>query len=65
MVMSTFAADGPTQCSGLPVVRYDEASLQRELGDHFDLVEHERESHQTPFGTKQEFFNALLRRRDW
>ncbi|WP_114472696.1 class I SAM-dependent methyltransferase [Pseudorhodoferax soli] len=63
IIMATFAEDGPTQCSGLPVVRYGEVSLQRELGDQFDLVEHERESHQTPFGTNQEFFYAVFRRR--
>src|SRR5437870_4768946 len=31
-VIATFALDGPEKCSGLPVARYDSASLGRTLG---------------------------------
>ena len=31
-IIATFAMDGPEKCSGLPVVRYDAASLGRTLG---------------------------------
>ena len=54
-IIATFAPDGPEKCSGLPCVRYSPDSLQRELGSEFRLEEWVRESHQTPFGTVQEF----------
>ncbi len=53
VVVATFALDGPAQCSGLPVVRYDAAGLAAELG----LVEvtSAREEHRTPWGAVQPF----------
>ncbi len=38
-IIATFAPDGPEKCSGLPVQRYDSASLQDTLGDGFELLE--------------------------
>jgi SAM-dependent methyltransferase len=61
-VMATFAGDGPMQCSGLPVQRYDAASLARELGDGFALLRYEREEHRTPQGNVQRFQYAVFRR---
>ncbi len=55
VILATFAEDGPTQCSGLPVVRYRPQELAAELGGAFTLVSHEREAHGTPFGTVQQF----------
>jgi ubiquinone/menaquinone biosynthesis C-methylase UbiE len=55
IIISTFAEDGPTQCSGLPVVRYSPTTLQAELGDCFLLKDHLNENHSTPFGTIQKF----------
>ena len=54
-VIAAFAPDGPEQCSGLPCVRYSPDSLLKEFGDDFRLEESVRESHQTPFGTMQQF----------
>jgi SAM-dependent methyltransferase len=54
-IIATFAQDGPEECSGLQCVRYSPDSLQRELGAGFRLDEWVRESHQTPFGTVQQF----------
>ncbi len=54
-IVATFAPEGPQKCSGLPCVRYSPESLQRELGDGFRLEEWVRESHETPFGTVQQF----------
>jgi trans-aconitate methyltransferase len=37
-IIGTFALDGPTSCSGLPVDRYDAASLSERLGDGYRLI---------------------------
>src|SRR6266568_1496779 len=42
-IIATFATDGPERCSGLPVVRYDAASLGKALGAGFALVETRRD----------------------
>lgn len=62
MVIATFAADGPERCSGLPVARYDVASLQAIFGAAFALMESTRETHLTPDGAEQHFTYARLRR---
>src|SRR5688572_3225364 len=55
MIVSTFAEDGPSQCSGLPVVRYSPSALHAEFGSDFALVKHQREEHRTPTGALQRF----------
>jgi 2-polyprenyl-3-methyl-5-hydroxy-6-metoxy-1,4-benzoquinol methylase len=55
IIIATFADDGPTQCSNLPVIRYSANSLQAELGENFLLKLHFIENHRTPFGTTQKF----------
>jgi SAM-dependent methyltransferase len=55
VIVATFAEDGPTQCSGLPVRRYSAEELHSEFGAPFTLVGHDKQSHRTPFGTIQEF----------
>jgi SAM-dependent methyltransferase len=62
VVVATFAVDGPEQCSGLPVVRYDAASLARALGPGWDQVASRRQVHRTPWGGEQPFTWLLLRR---
>lgn len=63
LVVATFAADGPTRCSGLDVARYDDEALAREFGDGFGLERGAREAHRTPAGVEQRFTYAVLRRR--
>jgi 2-polyprenyl-3-methyl-5-hydroxy-6-metoxy-1,4-benzoquinol methylase len=59
MIIATFAEDGPEQCSGLPVARYSPAQLVDTLNAHggatFELLEHRREEHRTPWGSIQPF----------
>jgi hypothetical protein len=54
-VIATFAVEGPEKCSGLPVARYSPASLNKELGDAFQLAAAFQEEHATPTGGKQLF----------
>jgi len=61
-IIATFALDGPERCSGLPVVRYDAASLGQTLGSAFQLVETRRHAHATPWGTDQSFQFSVFRR---
>ena len=64
VIVATFAQDGPTQCSGLPVVRYSADELHDEFGDHFVLLRHDKEQHPTPFGTVQQFVYCYCRKTD-
>lgn len=61
VIVSTYGPEGPTKCSGLEVVRYDAESLHDEFGGRFRLVESSKETHQTPFGTTQQFLYCYCR----
>ncbi|MGH3843807.1 MAG: class I SAM-dependent methyltransferase [Pseudonocardiaceae bacterium] len=62
LVLGTFAADGPEQCSGLPVARYHPDQLAAEFGPGFIPVTSRREHHHTPTGAEQRFTWLVLRR---
>ena len=62
LVVGTFAADGPTQCSGLPTSRYEPDALAAVFASDFSLEHSEREEHLTPGGGVQPFTWAVLRR---
>lgn len=62
VIVATFAEDGPTQCSGLPVMRYGANELHAEFGAPFQLLGHERESHLTPGGNAQKFVYCFCRK---
>ena len=61
-ILATFAPDGPEQCSGLPVCRYDEDQLARTFGAAFRLAGSERHTHTTPRGVRQHFIYVTLAR---
>ncbi|MFZ0879875.1 MAG: class I SAM-dependent methyltransferase [Candidatus Acidiferrales bacterium] len=61
VIVSTFGPEGPTECSGLDVVRYDAESLHEEFGVRFRLAESSKELHHTPFGTTQQFLYCYCR----
>ena len=64
IVVATFGPDGPQRCSGLPVCRYDADGLHSVFGAAFAPLDHQLETHQTPWGAPQEFlYCACLRRR--
>ena len=62
VIMATFGANGPMQCSGLPVMRYAPDELHAEFGEAFTMLAHEEEVHHTPFGTDQQFIYCLCRK---
>lgn len=62
VIVGTFAEDGPTQCSGLPVMRYRAAELHAEFGEGFLLVHCEKEAHRTPSGAVQQFIYCYCRK---
>lgn len=55
VIVAAFAPDGPTHCSGLPVMRYAPDALHAQFGGAFELLEHLSESHLTPSGAVQQF----------
>ena len=61
VIVASFAPDGPTRCSGLPVVRYAPGALRDALGAGFILIESIREEQVTPSGTTQAFVYCLCR----
>ncbi len=64
VIVASFAEDGPTQCSGLPVMRYSPDGLHAEFGEAFQLLNHEKETHRTPSGAMQSFVYCFCRRGD-
>lgn len=62
LILATFSPEGPDHCSGLPVCRYDAASLAHEVGPSFTLVRSMEERHTTPWGAAQPFVYGLFRR---
>ncbi|MGH3434772.1 MAG: class I SAM-dependent methyltransferase [Thermocrispum sp.] len=60
VIIATFDADGPTHCSGLPVVRYGATELAEGFAPHFDLIATRREEHLTPAGLVQPFTWVVL-----
>ncbi|WP_196139298.1 class I SAM-dependent methyltransferase [Aliikangiella sp. G2MR2-5] len=60
LVISTFAEDGPVQCSGLAVTRYSVKKLSETVKNGFQLVEHYREIHTTPWQSEQTFIYCVF-----
>ena len=61
VIVAAFGPEGPARCSGLPVVRHDCGTLQRELGPRFVAMERREELHLTPGGKTQQFIYCLFR----
>ena len=61
VIMATFAEDGPTECSTLPVCRYSAHQLATELGADFGLEQSAKVRHHTPRNQTQAFTYCLFR----
>lgn len=55
LTIGTFSDNGPDKCSGLPIRKYTEELLQKEMINRFDKIRCVTEDHVTPFNTKQNF----------
>jgi SAM-dependent methyltransferase len=64
LIVATFGANGPEQCSGLPVTRHTPDSLATLFAGSFDLRESFDVVHTTPWGSTQAFTYALFARND-
>ena len=62
VIVASFGPQGPQKCSGLDVVRYSPESIHDEFGSSFELVDSLGETHNTPFGTTQEFTYCYCRK---
>jgi ubiquinone/menaquinone biosynthesis C-methylase UbiE len=62
LILATFAEDGPTRCSGLPVMCYSVEDLRQEPGQEFEFILSERIKHVTPSGLVQDFNYCLFYR---
>lgn len=62
VIVATFAEDGPTKCSCLPVMRYAASELHAQFGAPFQMLGHEKESHHTPGGNEQKFVYCFCRK---
>ncbi len=60
-ILGVFAPDGPTSCSGLPVLRHDEESVAELVGPRFRLEHSIRQVHRTPWGGDQPFLWTVWR----
>jgi len=55
VIIATFSLDGPTKCSDLPIVQYDETKIQKEVQDILQLYHTISEVHITPSQKQQKF----------
>jgi ubiquinone/menaquinone biosynthesis C-methylase UbiE len=62
IIVASFGLNGPQKCSGLDVRQYSPETMHAEFGSGFQLVKSLNETHQTPFGTNQEFVYCYCRK---
>lgn len=62
IIVASFGENGPAKCSGLDVVRYNPETMHNEFGNEFKFVKSLNETHETPFGTTQEFIYCYCRK---
>jgi hypothetical protein len=60
VIIAEFNLSGATQCSGLPVYRYDQFMLQEELGNGFILLEAFDYTYTMPSGDSREYIYTLF-----
>lgn len=61
-IIACFSPDGARKCSGLDIVNYDHNSLERFLGEEFELLEHFYHTHATPSGAPRPYVYTLFRK---
>lgn len=60
-IISTFAEDGPVQCSGIDIQRYSVQELSSKFEAYQFVLKHDhKESHFTPLGNEQKFIFCVF-----
>lgn len=62
-IIGVFSPEGPDQCSGLAVAKYDAPRLEAAFGSEFELVRSHETRHVTPRGREQAFLFSVLRKK--
>ena len=60
-IIGTFSLNGPTTCSGLDIVQYDEAKMKLELGNNLELLNSVTNIHIVPGGAEQEYTYFIIK----
>jgi len=63
LIVSTFSKTGPEKCSGLPILQYSDAELKSLFEKHFTNIKCFEDTHQTPWGTGQDFVYCGFKKR--
>lgn len=63
VILGTFSEEGPLKCSGIPIQQYSEDSLTNCLKDNFNKMNCKTVTHQTPFGTQQNFIFCSFKKK--
>lgn len=61
-ILNTFSVEGPTMCSGLDIVQYDEQKMRDELISGLELIESREALHHTPKETYQAYRYFILKK---
>lgn len=63
LIVSTFSKTGPEKCSGLPISQYSESDLKALFEKYFTNIKCFEDSHNTPWGTGQNFVYCGFKKR--
>jgi len=64
-IMGTFSFNGPTTCSGLPIVQYDEDKMRAELVKaELELIDSVTDIHTMPNGSEQEYLYFIIKHKN-
>ena len=64
-IIGTFSLNGPTTCSGLPIVQYDEDKMCVELAKAgLELIDSVTDIHAMPNGSNQEYLYFILKHKN-
>lgn len=64
-IIGTFSFNGPTTCSGLPIVQYDDEKMSAELAKSaLELIDSVTSTHTMPNGAEQEYLYFIIRHKN-
>jgi len=64
-IIGTFSFSGPTSCSGLPIVQYDEDKIRVELAKaELELIDSVTDIHTMPNGSEQEYLYFIIQHKN-